>query len=401
MAKGVIIIGGGQAGGVAAASLREQAYPGDITLLTDEPRLPYQRPPLSKNYLAGQMSAQQVLLKTEAFYAEKSIGVRTDTRVRSIDRARCCVRLSDGRELEYEALLLATGARPRTIELPGASLAGVFYLRTLADVDAIRARMAADKRLVIIGGGYIGLEVAAIARQAGLKVTVLEGAERILGRVTGETIADFVAQAHRSRGVDIQCGIRVQGFNGANQIESVACAHAQFPADLVVVGIGVLPNSELAAEAGLATDNGIVVDEYCRTQDPRIFAAGDCTNHPNGLLGRRVRLESVQNAVDQARAAAANICGTAKTYRELPWFWSNQYDLRVQMAGLSQGHDRTLLRGDTAQTSFSVLYLRAGALIAADTVNAPREHLALRKLIAHGAPVDAATLTDPSVPLPG
>jgi 3-phenylpropionate/trans-cinnamate dioxygenase ferredoxin reductase component len=400
MPEGVVIIGGGQAGGVAAASLRDQGYAGPITLVAEEPCLPYQRPPLSKNYLAGQMSAQQIMLKQPAFYADKSIAVITGTRAESIDRAEGVVRLSDARAIGYDALLLATGARPRRIDLAGASLAGVCYLRTIADVDRIRSHMSTAKRMVVIGGGYIGLEVAAVARQAGLQVTVLEATERILGRVTGETIAGFVADAHRARGVDIQCGVQVDAFAGATQLEAVSCAHAHFPADMVVVGIGVVPNTELATDAGLQTDNGISVDEYCRTQDPRIYAAGDCTNHPNALLGRRLRLESVQNAIDQARCAAANICGTPKRYCELPWFWSNQFDLRLQMAGISHGYDRTLMRGEPSPAGFSVLYLRGEVVIAADTVNAPREHLALRKLIAQGAAVDVDRLRDPANPLP-
>ena len=401
MAEGAVIIGGGHAGGVAVASLRDQGYAGSITVIAEEPWLPYQRPPLSKNYLAGQMGAQQVLLKNAAFYAEKSIDVLTGTRVARIDRSARAVEMNDGRAVEYGALLLATGARPRQIALPGASLPGVHYLRTLSDADGIRSRMSPGKRMVVIGGGYIGLEVAAVARQAGLHVTVLEGAERILGRVTGLTIADFVAATHRAHGVDIECGVRVNAFAGAAQIEAVSCAHADYPADLAVVGIGVLPNSELASEAGLETANGIVVDEHCRTADPDIYAAGDCTSHPNALLGLRLRLESVQNAVDQARAAAANICGIAKVYRELPWFWSNQYDLRLQMAGISLGHDRTLIRGDVSQPSFSVLYVKDDLVLAADTVNAPREHLALRKLIAQRTPIEPERLCDPAVPLPG
>ena len=400
MSHGTVIVGGGQAGGVAAASLREQRYSGPITLVAEEPWLPYQRPPLSKNYLAGQMSAQQVMLKASAFYAEKSIDVLTAVRVRSIDRSGCTVHLSDGRTLAYETLLLATGARPRQIDLPGATLPGVHYLRTLNDVDDIRTRMAAGKRMVVIGGGYIGLEVAAVARQAGLHVRVLEAAERILGRVTGEVISGFVAATHRARGVDIECGVRMNAFIGSAQLEAVSCRDAEYPADLAVVGIGVLPNTELAAEAGLETDNGIRVDEHCRTEDPRIYAAGDCTNHPNGLLGRRLRLESVQNAVDQARAAAANICGASKPYRELPWFWSNQYEFRLQMAGISQGYDRVLIRGDVGQPGFSVLYASGERVVAADTVNAAREHLALRKLIAQGASVDVERLCDAAVPLP-
>ena len=400
MSRGAVIIGGGQAAGVAAASLRELGYADAITIVAAEPRLPYQRPPLSKNYLAGQISAPQVLLKPASFYVEKSITVVTGTRAESIDRAGCAVRLSDGRDVEYDALLLATGSRPRRMDLPGANLPGVFYLRTLDDVDAIKSRMAEARRVVIIGGGYIGLEVAAVAREKGLEVTVLEAADRILGRVTGATMASFVEQAHRARGVDIRCAVRVEAFDGATAVASVVCADREYPTDLVVVGIGVVAAAELAAQAGLKADNGIWVDDRCRTEDPRIFAAGDCSNHPNDLYGCRLRLESVQNAVDQARAAAANMCGTAKRYRELPWFWSNQYDLRLQMAGLSQGHDRTVIRGDPSEPSFSVLYARGETVIAADTVNAPREHLALRKLIAQGARLDVDRLSDPAVSLP-
>jgi 3-phenylpropionate/trans-cinnamate dioxygenase ferredoxin reductase subunit len=313
MTGAVVIVGGGQAGGVAAASLREQGHTGTITLVAEEPRLPYQRPPLSKTYLAGQMSAAQIELKPAKFYAEKSIEIISATRATAIDRNQRKLALDNGKTLDYDQLLLATGARPRPTDLPGATLPGVHYLRTIADVDAIRSRMGQNRSLVIVGGGYIGLEVAAIARQAGLKVTVLESAERILGRVTGTTIADFIAQTHRSRGVDIRCGVSVNAFSGTNQIEAVVCADATYPADLVVIGIGVLPNVELAAAAELKCDNGIVVDAYCRTEDPHIYAAGDCTNHPNEFLGRRLRLESVQNALEQARAAAATLAGFARS----------------------------------------------------------------------------------------
>lgn len=396
----VVIVGAGQAGGVAAAALRDQGFGGAITLLGAEPRVPYQRPPLSKHYLAGQMNEPQLYLKPAAFYQERGIELRLATRVDAIDRGTRTVALSDGSTLSYTRLLLATGCRPRLPGLPGERLEGVHCLRTIADVDAIRADLAPGKRLVVIGGGYIGLEVAAIALQAGLSVVVLEMAERILGRVAGTRIAEFFTQQHRERGVDIRCAAQVQAIEGGKRAETVRTASGALPADIVVIGVGVIPNTELAAAAGLACDNGIVVDAHCRTEDPNIFAAGDCTNHPNALFGRRLRLESVQNAVDQARAAAANLRGEARVYAELPWFWSNQYDLRLQIAGLLQDHDREVLRGDPAARSFSVFYLQGTRLLAVETVNNPKEHLACRKLIGRELAAAVDRLADSAAPLP-
>jgi len=396
MTERVVIIGCGQAGGAAAAALREQGHAGDIVLIGDEGRLPYQRPPLSKDYLAGKMPVERLYMKQPAFYQEKTIELKLAARAERIDRGAASVHLADGAAIVYDKLLLATGSRPRRIDIPGAALPGVHYLRTLADVEHIRADMAPDKRMVVIGGGYIGLEAAAVGVQCGLKVTLLEGADRILGRVAGPEISAFFTHEHREHGVDVRCGARIQSLRGKDRIEAVVCADGEIAADLVIVGIGIVPNVELAVDAGLACDNGIVVDEHARTADPRIYAAGDCTNHPNAVVGRRLRLESVQNALDQARAAAGNICGNPKVYAELPWFWSNQYDLRLQIAGLSQGYDQTVVRGDPASRSFSVMYLQAGTLIAADTVNAPKEHLALRKLIAQKTPIAVERLADTS-----
>jgi 3-phenylpropionate/trans-cinnamate dioxygenase ferredoxin reductase component len=397
MTERIVIVGAGQAAGVAAASLREQGYGDAITIVGEERFPPYQRPPLSKNFLAGQMSAEQVLLKPEKFYAERNIELKLGARVEAIEREAMRVHLHGGETISYSKLLLATGSRPRKLCVPGADLAGAHYLRTLADVEAIRADMAPGKRAVVIGAGYIGLEAAAVAAKAGLNVVVLEAAERILGRVSGPVVADFFAEAHRAQGVEIRCEMRIQALEGSARVASVVCSHGPVPADLVIIGVGIEPNVELAAEAGLACDNGIVVDEFTRTADPNIHAAGDCTNHPNALLGARLRLESVQNAIDQARAAASNMCGKERAYGELPWFWSNQYDLRLQIASLSQGHDATLMRGSPAARAFSVMHLRDGKLIAVDTVNAPRDHLAFRKLIAACGDVDAQRLVDPAV----
>jgi 3-phenylpropionate/trans-cinnamate dioxygenase ferredoxin reductase subunit len=397
MTERVVIVGAGQAAGVAAASLREQGYGGAIAIVGEEAFPPYQRPPLSKNFLAGQMNAEQLLLKPEKFYAERNVDLKLGTRVEAIERDAMHVRLRGGETLPYSKLLLATGSRPRKLSVPGADIAGVHYLRTLADVQAIRADMAAGRHAVVIGAGYIGLEAAAVAAKAGMSVVVLEAAERILGRVSGPIVADFFAGAHRAQGVEIRCGIRVEALEGSARVASVVCSDGAVAADLVIVGIGIEPNVELAAEAGLTCDNGIVVDEFTRTSDPNIHAAGDCSNHPNALLGARMRLESVQNAIDQARAAASNLAGKARAYTELPWFWSNQYDMRLQIAGLSQGHDATLMRGSPPAGAFSVMYLRAGKLIAVDTVNAPRDHLAIRKLLAAGGEVDAERFVDPAV----
>lgn len=401
MSERIVVVGAGHSAGVAVASLREHGYADEIVVIGAEGHGPYQRPPLSKGFLAGQMTAEQLLLKPAKFYAERSITLRTGTRVTRIERSPRVLVLDDGSRLDYSQLLLATGSRARKLDLPGSTLAGVHYLRTIADVEAIKANIAPGRRLVVIGGGYIGLEAAAVAVKAGMQVTVLEAASRILARVSGAETARFFAEEHRRQGVEIRCDAAVRAIEGnAAGVTAVLTAAGAIPADLVIVGVGIEPEVDLAADAGLPCDNGIVVDEHARTADAHIYACGDCTNHPNALLGLRLRLESVQNAVDQARVAAANMCGKPVAYAELPWFWSNQYDLRLQIAGLSQAHDATVLRGDPATRNFSVMYLREGRLIAADTVGAPRDHLALRKLIAAGGSVDAARLADAAAPIP-
>jgi 3-phenylpropionate/trans-cinnamate dioxygenase ferredoxin reductase subunit len=283
--------------------------------------------------------------------------------------------------------------------VPGADLAGVHYLRTIADVEGIKADMAPGKRLVVVGGGYIGLEAAAVAVKAGLSVTVLEAAPRILARVSGPQTSTFFTEEHQRQGVEIRCNAAVHAVEGSGRVEAVTTNTGSVPADFVIAGVGVEPVCELAAAAGLPCDNGIVVDDHARTEDEFIYAAGDCTNHPNALLACRLRLESVQNAVDQSRVAAANMCGKPTSYSELPWFWSNQFDLRLQIAGLSQGHDTAVLRGDPAARNFSVMYLKDGRLIAADTVGSPKDHLAFRKLIIAGGAIDARKFSDPATPL--
>ena len=389
----VIVIGAGHAGGQAAASLRQEGFAGDIVIIGDEPHIPYQRPPLSKQYLAGEHGLERVYLRPEKFYADRNVTIRSGVRVEAIDRAAQTVATSDGEALAYSKLLLATGSRPRLLHLDGADLPGIHYLRTIADVDAIRAEMAPGRKVVVVGGGYIGLEVAAVCIEAGLEVRVLEMEDRLLQRVTTPAMSEFYHELHSGRGVSLHTGTTVTGFAGNGAVGQVLCGEAAFDADLVIVGIGIVPNVELAVDAGLPCDNGIVVDDRCRTADANIYAAGDCTNHPNPLLNRRLRLESVPNAMEQARVAAANLCGGDKVYASVPWFWSDQYDLKLQMVGFAADGDTEVLRGDRSANSFAVLHLKDGALAAVDAVNSPKEFMVCRRLI--GREVDARALADP------
>lgn len=392
-----VIVGAGHAAGQAAASLRQQGYEGEVLIIGDEPHIPYQRPPLSKQYLSGEQGIERVYLRPEKFYADKNITVKTGVTVQSIDTNAHRVSTDGGETIAYHQLLLATGSRPRLLNIPGTDLAGIYYLRTIADVDAIRAQFAPGKKLVIVGGGYIGLEVASVAITAGLEVHVLEMEERILQRVTTPEMSQYYDQLHSGRGVRIHTSTLVSGFAGDGQLTAVQCGDAEFPADMVVIGIGIIPNVELAEAAGIDCNNGIVVDEGCRTSASGVFAAGDCTNHPNPLLNRRLRLESVPNAMEQARVAAANMCGGEKTYASIPWFWSDQYELKLQMVGFSADGDTQVVRGDKAANRFAVFYLNNGLLVAADAVNSPREFMICKQLI--GKSVDAEQLADPDVDL--
>ena len=308
--------------------------------------------------------------------------------------------LAGGERVPYGTLVLATGTRPRPLPVPGADLEGVHYLRTLDDVDAILAGLKSASSLAVVGGGYIGLEVAATARKHGLSVTVLETEDRVLSRVVAPRTAEFFTRRHTAEGVVIQCNARVTAFEGDQRVRAVTLESGQaVAADVVVVGIGVLPNQELAAAAGLEVENGILVDDRCRTSDPHIYAAGDCTRHPSALYGRNLRLESVHNAMTQARVVAANIAGKDARYNEAPWFWSDQFDLKLQIVGMSDGYDATVVRGDIENGPFTLFYLRAGKIVAADTVGDMKTHLACRKLVGAGAVVEPAALADVQTPL--
>jgi 3-phenylpropionate/trans-cinnamate dioxygenase ferredoxin reductase subunit len=396
MAEHLVIVGGGQAAAQAIQTLRQQNYAEAITLVGEEPFAPYQRPPLSKKYFAGELARERLLLRPAAFYAERGVALELGRRVTDLDAAAHALRLDDGRTLRYDRLLLATGSRVRKLEAPGALLAGVHYVRTIADIDAINASLAPNAAIVVIGGGYIGLEIAAVARQRGFAVTVLEAADRVLARVVSREVSEFYERAHREAGVAIHCGAAVSALHGATRVESIEIADGRrFRCDAAIVGIGIVPNVELAQTAGLACVNGISVDAHARTADESILAAGDCTSHPHPLYARAVRLESVPNAVHQAKVAAASLLGSPSPYSEVPWFWSDQYDLKLQIAGLSQGYDDVVLRGDPAGRSFSAYYLAAGRLIAVDAINSPREFVHGKKLVAAGLTIDADRLRDP------
>lgn len=400
-----IIIGAGHAGGELAIALRNEGWEGRILLLGEEAHLPYHRPPLSKAYLAGSVEKSSLAIRPLAAYERANVEFMPGVRVVRIDRANQRLELADGSQLAYDKLAIATGGRPRPLSVPNAAVAercaNFHYLRTLDDVEQIRAQLAAGKRLAIVGGGYIGLEVAASAVAQGLQVTVLEALPRVLQRVTAAELSAYYERKHREAGVDIRTGVQVADLEvTGDAVTAVLCADgSRLAADLVVVGIGLLANTELAAEAGLQVDNGILVDEHAQTSDPHIYAAGDCTNHPNALLGRRLRLESVPNALEQSRVAAANMAGKAKTYASVPWFWSDQYELKLKMVGLAEGFERLVLRGDPATDSFSAFYLKGDKVLAADTVNRPQDFIAAKRLVAEGIAVTDAQLADDSRPL--
>lgn len=401
MSSKVVVIGAGHCAGQLVARLRQEGLEGPICMLGEEAHPPYQRPPLSKGYLAGDDARDRVLLRPPEFYAEKDIEWRMDTRVTAIDRAAKAVTLEDGSTESYDKLVITTGTRPRPLPVPGADLDGVHYLRGLDDVDAIIEGLAKAGSVAVIGGGYIGLEVAATAIKKVSKVTIVEAEPRLLSRVVAPETADFFARRHQAEGVEIMTGASAAELTGQDgRVTGVKLADGStVAADLVVIGIGVVPNQELAAEAGLEVDDGIVVDDRGCTSDPDIFAAGDCTRHPSALYDRTLRLESVHNAMTQARVVAANLAGKEAHYNEAPWFWSDQFDIKLQIVGIADGHDQTVVRGDIENGPFSLFYLRGGKVIAADTVNDMKGHLACRKLVGAQSEADPAVLADPDQPI--
>ena len=379
-ASRIVVIGGGQAGAQALQSLRQGGYAGALTLVGDEPALPYQRPPLSKAYMKGEMTEERLYFRPAPWYQDQNIEVILSTPAKSIDRANRTVELAHGGHLDYDALIIATGSRPRVLPIKGATLHGVHDLRDLSDVERIRPNMVAG-------------------RQMGLDVTVLEMAPRVLARVTSPVMSEFFETEHRAQGVQILTEARLDHLDGNDDkvTAAILADGTRIDADIVLVGIGILPNEELAREAGIACNNGILVDRDARTSDPRVFAAGDCASRPLVHYGRSGRLESVHNAIEQGKLAAAAILGKPRPAEDCPWFWSDQYDLKLQIAGLSQDYDEIVVRGDPKDRKFAAFYLRNGTLIAVDAINSPPEFLASKKLIMSGAKLAPEMLGDTSI----
>ncbi|KQY84899.1 NAD(P)/FAD-dependent oxidoreductase [Brevundimonas sp. Root1423] len=399
MANRVLIIGAGHAGGTAAALLRQYGHEGPIVLAGEEPAAPYQRPPLSKAWLKGEADLEALLLRPESFYAEHAIELRTGVTATGIDRAARTVAFADGTVEPYDALILATGSTARRLAIPGADRPELMELRTLADAERLKAALGPGRRLAIVGGGYVGLEAAASARALGAEAVVIERMDRVLARVASEALSTFFTARHRSEGVEILTGAEVTAFQDAG----VRLADGRLiEADAVLVGVGALAADDLARAAGLDCGNGVVVDEHAQTSDPAIWAVGDMTFRPIPVHGgRRHRLESVPNALEQAKQAASAIVGRAAPTPEVPWFWSDQYDLKLQIAGLPDGADRQVVRGDPGVigdgASFAVFHLQGDRILCVEAVNAPAEFMAGRMMIGKATPVDAAKLADLSV----
>ncbi len=402
----VVIAGAGQAGFQTADALARGGYDGEIVLAGAEPQPPYQRPPLSKAHLAAPGPVEDLMFRPRAYYGERGITLKTGVAVEALDLAEGRARLCGGESLAFDAAVIATGARVRRPPIPGLEAAGVHYVRTVADSDQLRDAAATAQRVVIIGAGFIGLETAAVFATAGKAVTVVESAERVLARVCPSVISSFYAARHARAGVIVRTSATVAAIRAeAGRATGVALRGGEvLAADLVVVGVGVQPNDGLAREAGLDVDVGVLTDEQTRCQRAGapvegVHAAGDCARGLNAWLGRAALLESVQNAIDQGKVAAAALLGQPARYQSVPWFWSDQYDVKLQMAGLSDGADTEVVRGDPDEGAFSVFYFRAGTLIAADSVNRPGDHMAARKLLQARAPITPAALSDPAFDL--
>jgi len=400
MVDTVVIAGAGHGAGQVVAALKQKQFAGKIILIGDEAQLPYQRPPLSKKFLSGDLDAERLHFKPASFYDDPQIDVHLNTSIKTIDRAWKKAIASDGVEFAYDKLVLALGSRVRKIEVPGHDLPGIHYLRSIADVEAIRSDMSGNKNVVIVGAGYIGLEVAAVCRLQGLDVTVIEMEDRVMSRVVSPNVSDYYQLEHTKHGVRLLLSTGLAEFKGKRRLKCAITDDGQeIPADFAVVGVGILPNSEIAEAAGLDVNDGIVVDDTCCTADPDVYAIGDCTSHPNSIYGQPLRLESVHNALEQAKTAASNICGVKSHYSQVPWFWSDQYDLKLQIAGLSQGYDDVVLRGDPSNGSFACFYLKDDVLIAVDAINSPREFMQSKALIAKRAKIDRDKLANAELAL--
>lgn len=398
----VIIVGAGHGGAQAAVQLRQLGFADSIAMIGDEPELPYERPPLSKDFLAGEKDFARMLIRPESFWAERNVTMITDTLITEVDAGSKRIITGTGERFGYGELIWATGGHPRRLACEGRDLAGIHAIRTRADVEALKGELGTAQHIVVVGGGYIGLEAAAVLNKMGKTVTILEAMDRVLARVAGPVLSHFYEAEHRAHGVIVRTGVMVSAISGANDRATgvVLDSGETVPADLIIVGIGIVPAVAPLLAAGAAGANGVDVDDHCRTSLPHIFAIGDCAAHTNAFAGgAHIRLESVQNANDMATTVARLLTGNPKPYHAVPWFWSNQYDLRLQTMGMSTGYDATVLRGDVAARSFSVIYLKAGKVIALDCVNAVKDYVQGKALVEDGVVVDPAVLADVEVPL--
>ena len=399
--KDLVIVGGGQSAAQCVLTLRRNDFKDPITIIAEEHYLPYRRPPLSKEYLAGEVSLERVYMKTQDFFDQNNVVIK-HSKALSLDRESKSINLSNGDTIKYINLVIATGSRVRELDVEGSHLKNINYLRTIDDSNDLKEYFKSGKKLVIIGAGYIGLEVAATAVQKGLKVTVVEMADRVMNRTVDPVISDYFDNLHRTNGVEIFLESALERFEGESGVEKVICTNNKtVEADGVVVGVGILPNQEIAESAGLKCNNGILVDEYGRTEDHSIFACGDCTNHPNFYMKKNIRLESVHNAIEQAKTVALSLVGKPEKYDQVPWFWSDQYNDKLQIVGLSGAHDEIVTRGSMEVGTFMLFYLKKGELIAVDSVNNPKDFLISKKLVANKLKISSDVLCDQSVDLKG
>ena len=398
----VLIVGGGHGGAQAAIALRQRGFSGTLAIVGEEANLPYERPPLSKDYLAGDKAFERIMIRPAAFWAEREIAMLTGHRVAAVDPEAHQVTLSGGETINYGTLIWATGGHARRLTLSGHDLVGVHGVRTREDVDRMISELSTTTEVVVIGGGYIGLEAAAVLNKLGKHVTVLEALDRVLARVAGEPLSRFYEAEHRAHGVDVRLGCTVERIEEADgRATGVRLATGEvLRAQMVIVGIGIIPAVEPLIAAGASGSNGVAVDDQCRTSLPDVYAVGDCAAHSSAFAdGATIRLESVQNANDQATLVAKAITGEPQAYKAVPWFWSNQYDLKLQTVGLSTGHDEVVVRGDIANRCFSIVYLKHGRVIALDCVNSVKDYVQGRALVVAGAMLDPARLADTSMSL--
>ena len=389
----VVIIGSGHAGGQCAITLRNAKFDGSITIIGEENYPPYQRPPLSKGFLSGEVDINRVYLKKDEFYKDNNISLMINSKVTDIDKDSKLITLENNQEIQYTNLVLATGSRVRKLDVEGITLKNIGYLRDINDVNALKPYLIKDANIAIVGAGYIGLEVAAIASKIGANVTVIEMANRVMNRTVDPLISSYYHKLHERKGVKILLNTSLDSFEGNSKVEYVICSDgSKIKADAAIIGAGIIPNTELAQQAGIDCENGILVNEFCETNIKNIFACGDCTNHPNKLLNKRLRLESVHNALEQAKTVSYNILNEKIAYNQIPWFWSDQYDHKLQIVGISGDHDEVIMRGSKKEETFILFYLKKNKLIACNAVNNPKEFLICKKLVANQVKISSDEL---------